>query len=73
MNMKYLDGIDVPANKPVTLKPDGLHVWFAGLKQPLRAGDSFPLTLSFEKAGSREVTVAIGKPGARGPEKPSGR
>lgn len=72
MKMKYLDAIDIPADKPVTLKPDGLHVWLAGLKQPLKAGESFPLSLTFEKAGQREVSVAIGKPSARGPEKPSG-
>jgi periplasmic copper chaperone A len=67
MKMSYLKAIDVPANKPVNLKPDGLHVWLAGLKQPLKVGETFPLTLTFEKAGRREVTVAVAKPGARGP------
>ena len=38
-----------------------------GLKQPLRAGESFPLTLEFEKAGKREVTVTVEKAGAMGP------
>ena len=38
-----------------------------GLNGPLREGQSFPLTLTFEKAGTREVTVAIEKPGASGP------
>src|SRR5437762_3432361 len=27
MKMSYLKAIDIPANKPVNLKPDGLHVW----------------------------------------------
>jgi periplasmic copper chaperone A len=67
MKMSYIKAIDVPANQPVTLKPDGLHIWLAGLKQPLKAGESFPLTLNFEKAGEREVTVSILQPGARGP------
>ena len=68
MKMRYLSAIEVPANRPVILNPDGLHVWLAGLKQPLKAGESFPLTLSFEKAGRRDVTVSIVKPGGRAPE-----
>jgi len=63
MEMKYLKAIDIPANKPVSLNASGLHVWLAGLKQPLKAGQTFPLTLTFEKAGQRNVTVWILKPG----------
>jgi len=29
------------------------------LKQPLKLGDSFPLTLSFAKAGAITVTVSV--------------
>jgi periplasmic copper chaperone A len=65
--MSYVKSIAVPANKPVTLTPDGLHIWLAGLKQPLKAGESFPLTLTFEKAGQRQVTVSILPLAARGP------
>ena len=72
MKMRPLAGIDVPADQPVTLKPGGAHIMLTGLNQPLQAGHSFPLTLSFEKAGPREVTVAIEKPGAMGPESHAG-
>lgn len=37
-----------------------------GLNGPLREGQSFPLTLTFEKAGTREVIIAVGKRGAVG-------
>jgi hypothetical protein len=67
MKMSYLKSIDIPANKPVMLTPDGLHIWLAGLKQPLKAGESFPLTLTFQKAGQREVTVSILPLAARSP------
>jgi copper(I)-binding protein len=67
MKMSYLKSIDIPANKPVMLTPDGFHIWLAGLKQPLKAGESFPLTLTFEKARQREVTVSIQPLAARGP------
>jgi copper(I)-binding protein len=67
MKMRPLAGVDVPAGQLVTLKPGGAHIMLMGLNQPLQAGQSFPLTLSFEKAGQREVTVKVEKPGAMGP------
>ena len=67
MGMKYLEAIPIPAKEPVSLNPRGLHVWLAGLDQPLRAGQTFPLTLEFEKAGRHRVTVSIIKPAAAPP------
>jgi copper(I)-binding protein len=37
------------------------------LNQPLKAGQSFPLSLEFEKAGRREVTVSVIAPAAAPP------
>ena len=62
MEMKYLQGIDIPANTPVSLDPSGLHVWLAQLNQPFKGGETFPLDLNFEKAGERRVNVTIIKP-----------
>ncbi len=67
MEMTYVKGIDLPANTPVSLNSSGLHVWLADLNQPLKAGQSFPLTLKFEKAGERQVTVSVIKPAAAPP------
>jgi copper(I)-binding protein len=67
MKMRPIAGLDIPAGQPVTLKPSGDHIMLLGLNGPLREGQSFPLTLTFEKAGAREVTVAVEKPGAAGP------
>ena len=67
MKMRPLAGLDIAAGQPVTLKPGGEHIMLLGLNGPLREGQSFPLTLTFEKAGMREVTVAVEKPGAGGP------
>ena len=69
MEMRPLAGLDIPAGQPVSLKPGGEHIMLLGLNQPLREGQSFPLTLNFEKAGPREVTVSVEKPGAAGPAK----
>lgn len=67
MQMAYVNGIDIPANTPVSLNPMGLHVWLSGLNQPLKAGETFPLTLRFEKAGERQVVVSIIAPAAAPP------
>jgi copper(I)-binding protein len=66
MKMRHIDAVDIPAGKPVTLKPGGVHVMLLGLQQPLKEGQSFPLTLKFEKGGERTVTVAVEKVGATG-------
>src|SRR5215467_10285899 len=67
MKMRPMAGVDIPAGQPVTLKPGGEHIMLMGLNQPLRQGQSFPLTLDFEKAGPRTVTVTVEKTGAKGP------
>jgi copper(I)-binding protein len=67
MKMRPLDGLDIPPGQPVALKPGGEHIMLLGLNHPLREGQSFPLILNFEKAGSRTVTVSIAKAGAAGP------
>jgi periplasmic copper chaperone A len=67
MKMRPLASIDIPAGQPVTLAPGGLHIMLVGLAKPLKVGQTFPLTLTFEKAGSRTVDVAVEKVGAMGP------
>ena len=57
-------GLAIPAGGAVVLKPGGYHVMLIGLKKPLKAGDSFPLTLQFQKAGSVSVTVPVQAIGA---------
>lgn len=72
MKMRPLTDVDLPANQPVTLKPGGTHIMLMGLTRPLKPGETFPLTLSFDKSGQREITVTIEKAGAMGPEGHSG-
>jgi copper(I)-binding protein len=59
MHMREVDAIDVPAGAKVKLEPGGLHIMLVGLKAPLAAGSSFPLTLKFEKAGEVKVDVKV--------------
>ena len=58
----------VSASSPVAKKAE-LHTMLMGLNQPLREGQSFPLTLGFEKASPRTVTVTVEKAGAKGPDR----
>lgn len=59
MRMREVPGIDVPANGKAMLAPGGFHVMLRELKAPLKAGDTAPITLVFEKAGRIEVAVPI--------------
>ncbi len=65
MKMRPLQAIEVPAGGAATLAPGGLHIMLMGLKAPLRKGESFPLTLTFERAGTVVVEVVVEGPGAR--------
>jgi periplasmic copper chaperone A len=67
MKMRQVDGVDLPAGKPVTLKPGGYHIMLTGLAKPLQEGQTFPLTLDFAKAGTRQITISVEKVGAMGP------
>jgi copper(I)-binding protein len=67
MKMRPLAEVAIPAGQTVALAPGGIHIMLVGLKAPLRQGRSFPLTLTFAKAGPQTVTVMVGKVGAMGP------
>lgn len=65
MQMRPVPALALEPGKTVTLAPGGLHVMLLELKQPLKAGDSFPLTLTFETAPPLTVQVNVGpSPGA---------
>lgn len=66
MRMRQVEDIPVHAGQTVTLQPGGLHVMFMGLHDGFKEGESFPLTLTFEKAGPVETTVTILGAGAMG-------
>ena len=59
MKMRHLHSVEVPAQGGVSFEPGGLHVMLFGLKEPLVAGESFPLTLGFQEAGEIEVKIEI--------------
>lgn len=59
MKMQQIDGLPLPAGDSVNFKPGGYHIMLFNLKQPLVAGERFPLTLHFQQAGQLDVEVAV--------------
>jgi copper(I)-binding protein len=72
MRMRSVDAIEIPPGETAELKPGGLHIMLLDLKAPLKQGDTFPLSLQFEKAGIQTVTVSIQAAGASGPDQHKG-
>ena len=62
MRMRAVDKLVLPAGKAVELKPGGYHVMLMDLVQPLREGDSIPVTLTFADKEGRKTTQEISAP-----------
>ncbi len=68
VEMHHVTTLDLPAGQTVALSPAGsFHLMLMGLKQPLKLGAAFPLTLVFEKAGETQVMVTVERAGSMGP------
>ena len=65
--MRPVASLPIESGKPVMLAPGGYHIMLMGLKQTLKQGDSFPVTLQFEKAGQVTATATVEKAGAEMP------
>lgn len=60
------DGVTVPANGSVELKPGGVHIMLMGLSRKLTAGQMFDLTLQFKHQGAVPIQVKVKKMGSMG-------
>ncbi|MHB8778971.1 MAG: copper chaperone PCu(A)C [Anaerolineales bacterium] len=59
MTMSRQDSVQILPGEKVTFKPGGLHIMLVDLKQDLKIGDTFTLTLQFEKAGEIIAQVEV--------------
>ncbi|MQX38366.1 copper chaperone PCu(A)C [Roseospira navarrensis] len=66
MRMRKVEAIDFTGGTETVLQPGGLHVMLIELHAPLKEGETFPLSLTFESAGTVEVTVTVQGVGAMG-------
>ena len=61
-------GVGLPVDTTITLRPRGYHLVMQGLKAPFAKGERVPVTLTFEKAGTREVELIVEGEGPIGDE-----
>jgi copper(I)-binding protein len=52
-------GLVIPPATTLVLEPGGSHLMLVGLRQDLVQGRTFPLTLSFRRAGTVTVTARV--------------
>ena len=63
------DGIAIAPGETLKLEPGAAHIMFVNPAEPLKDGEHFPATLTFEKAGDVAVEFAVLPMGAT-PEEP---
>lgn len=66
MTMRPVGPLPVAPAESIEFMPGGLHIMLVGLKHPLKQGETFPLTLSFEHAGAVQATVTVARANAMG-------
>lgn len=66
MRMRGVPALEVKPGETLKLTPGGYHVMLSELRQPLKVGDRFPMTLTFLHAGAVEVSVWVEEMGAGG-------
>ena len=64
MKMRPVEGFEVAPGEPAVLRPGGNHIMLMGLKEQLKPGAKFPVTLTFAKAGAVTVEVPVLEAGA---------
>ncbi len=67
MKMRDIGQVPLPANATMTMRPGGTHVMLMSLAHPLRVGDSFPVTVTFQHAAPVTVTASVAGIGASAP------
>lgn len=60
MRMREVQSIPVPAGQTLRMRPGaGYHLMLMDLKAPLQVGQTVPVTVKFEKAGSVTVDLKV--------------
>ena len=70
MEMRPVERLPLPPGQDLTLAPGGYHVMLMGLRQGLKSGEHFPLTVTFAHAAAVTISVTVERAGAAGPHQP---
>ncbi len=62
MRMREISALELPAGKAVALKPGGYHLMLMDIKQPMKAGETVPVSLIIEGADKKRETLEIKAP-----------
>jgi len=62
MKMEQVEGIDLPAGKPVNLASGGYHIMLMDLKRQLKADEAIPLTIIIEGKDKKRETITLEVP-----------
>ena len=62
VTMERQDRVIIPAKNSVELAPGGLHIMLVNLGKDLSVGDTFPVTLEFQRAGDITIEVEVKQP-----------
>ncbi|NRR28697.1 copper chaperone PCu(A)C [Oxalobacteraceae bacterium] len=62
MKMQAVDGLDLPAGKPVNLASGGYHLMLMDLKRQLKEGETIPLTLQVQGKNKKTETISVDVP-----------
>jgi len=64
MRMRAVPSVDLLPGGRLEFNPNGYHLMLLDLKQPLKVGERFPLTLTFEHGGAILISVWVETMGA---------
>lgn len=62
MRMRVVKSLHVAAGVPIDLAPGGMHLMLMGLKQPLKAGETLQLTMTFVADNQATTTLIVDVP-----------
>jgi copper(I)-binding protein len=58
-HMHEVEAVELPAGKPVSLKPGGHHVMLMGLARPLKPGEVVPIVFTIEEKGGKRSELEV--------------
>ncbi|MGZ5186558.1 MAG: copper chaperone PCu(A)C [Caldimonas sp.] len=65
MRMREVEAIALAPKGSIAMRPgQGFHLMLMGLREPLKEGAKFPMSLTFERAGKVDVEVVVETPRA---------
>lgn len=57
--MRYVEGIEIPAHSQLTLRSGGFHLMLVDLKRDLHRGETVQITLEFAQAGTISIPAEV--------------